>query len=407
MKEILYLTYDGLTDPLGQSQIIPYLQGLTKYGYKFTILSFEKKERFKKNEDEVRRLLQPYKIEWKALSFTKRPPFVAKIFDAFRMKRNAFRLQKKRTFDMIHCRSYMAADIGLSMKNKFGVKFFFDMRGFWADEKVDNGQWDKKNFLFRSIYRYYKKKEKSFLLQADAVISLTEAANNEIRKNPGYKNLQVDVIPCCADLGHFNYENVDPQKSLELRRQLGISPEKKIISYLGSVGGWYMTTEMFSFYKRLLQQYPSFLMLFLTKDDPSKVLSEALSAGIPKDKIIVTYSERKELPIYLSLCDCSIFFIRPTYSKIASSPTKHGELMGMGIPIVCNDIGDTGNIILKTNTGIIIDGFNDHEYDQAINKFPGLLSIDKKIIRQAAFKYFDLAEGIFKYSEVYKRVFSS
>lgn len=396
-----------MTDPLGQSQIIPYLQGLTKYGYQFTILSFEKKGRFIKNEDKIRQLLQPYKIQWKALSFSKRPPLLAKIFDAFRMKRNAFRLQRKHAFDMIHCRSYLAADVGLSMKKKFGVKFFFDMRGFWADEKVDNGQWDKKNFFFWSIYRYYKKKEKVFLLQSDAVISLTEAAGNEIKKNPDYKNIQIDVIPCCADLGHFNYESIDPKKVFELRRQLGISQEKKIISYLGSVGGWYMTREMFFFYKRLLQQYPSFVMLFLTKDDPSKVLFEAFTAGIPNDKIIVTYSERKDLPVYLRLCDCSIFFIRPTYSKIASSPTKHGELMGMGIPIVCNDIGDTGNIIRKTNTGIIIDGFNDHEYDQAINKFPGLLSMDKKSIRQAAFKYFDLAEGIFKYNEVYKRVFSS
>ena len=35
-----------MTDPLGQSQVLPYLIGLTKEGYQFTILSFEKKERF-------------------------------------------------------------------------------------------------------------------------------------------------------------------------------------------------------------------------------------------------------------------------------------------------------------------------------------------------------------------------
>jgi glycosyltransferase involved in cell wall biosynthesis len=407
LKKILYLTYDGLTDPLGQSQIIPYLQGLTKHGYQFTILSFEKKERFIKNEDKIRQLLQPYKIQWRALSFSKRPPLLAKIFDAIRMKRNAYRLQRKLAFDMIHCRSYLAADVGLSMKKKFGVKFLFDMRGFWADEKVDNGQWNIKNIFFRAIYRYYKKKENFFLLHSDAIISLTEAAGNEIRKNPDYKNLPIDVIPCCADLKLFNYETVDTEKAEALRKQLGIAAGQKIISYLGSVGGWYMTKEMFSFYKRLLQMYPSFIMLFLTKDDPSKVFSEVSSAGIPSNKIIITYSERKDLPVYLSLCDCSIFFIRPTYSKIASSPTKHGELMGMGIPVICNDIGDTGNIIRKTNTGVIVDSFNDHEYDRVINSFPDLLSMGKKNIRQAAFEYFDLEKGITKYSDVYKRVFSS
>ena len=44
-KKVLYITYDGMTDPLGQSQVLPYLVGLSEKGYKFTILSFEKKER--------------------------------------------------------------------------------------------------------------------------------------------------------------------------------------------------------------------------------------------------------------------------------------------------------------------------------------------------------------------------
>ncbi len=31
---ILYISYDGMTDPLGQSQVLPYLKGLAKKGYK-------------------------------------------------------------------------------------------------------------------------------------------------------------------------------------------------------------------------------------------------------------------------------------------------------------------------------------------------------------------------------------
>ena len=35
-KKILYVSYDGMTDPLGQSQVIPYLRELTKLGYDCT-----------------------------------------------------------------------------------------------------------------------------------------------------------------------------------------------------------------------------------------------------------------------------------------------------------------------------------------------------------------------------------
>ena len=47
MMKVLYISYDGMTDPLGQSQVLPYLCGLSKSGYQFTILSFEKKQRLK------------------------------------------------------------------------------------------------------------------------------------------------------------------------------------------------------------------------------------------------------------------------------------------------------------------------------------------------------------------------
>ena len=45
-KHILYLSYDGMTDPLGQSQVLPYIIGLTKAGYSFHLVSFEKPDRY-------------------------------------------------------------------------------------------------------------------------------------------------------------------------------------------------------------------------------------------------------------------------------------------------------------------------------------------------------------------------
>ena len=63
-KKVLYISYDGMTDPLGQSQVLPYLKGLTRYGYKFTILSFEKKERFEKTGAIIREIMKETGIEW-------------------------------------------------------------------------------------------------------------------------------------------------------------------------------------------------------------------------------------------------------------------------------------------------------------------------------------------------------
>lgn len=404
MKRILYLSYDGMTDPLGQSQVLPYLAALSSQGYKFTILSFEKKIRYEKEKKLIEEIAAGSSICWKPLMFTKFPPVLSKIYDRWKLKREVVRLYKQQKFDMIHCRSYVPAEMGLWLKKKFAVKFLFDMRGFWADEKVDNGQWNMKSPFYRRVYKHFKKKEKDFLLQSDGIISLTHAARNELLSKKEYGHLHIDVIPCCADLDHFDYNHIKKNFAAGLREQTGIGPDNKIITYLGSVGGWYMTKEMFAFLRRLLLRYPEFVMLVLTKDDPGRVKKQAAEAGVPADKIRVLYAGRNELPDYISLSDCSIFFIRPTYSKIASSPTKHAELMGMGVPVICNDIGDTGRVIGESQTGLVVKDFTDAEYDRIISRTNELLTMSKENIRKAALKYFDLEKGAGDYLQIYKRI---
>lgn len=322
------------------------------------------------------------------------------------MRKRALSLHRQQAFDAVHCRSYVAAEIGLLLKQQFGVKFLFDMRGFWADEKVDNGQWNLQKQFYKKLYRFYKRNEAAFLLAADGIISLTEAAKAYLLQQPQYKHLAIDVIPCCADLDHFNYKAVQREAVEALRNRLGIPPHKKIITYLGSVGGWYMTSEMFRFFQLLQQQYPDYVMLILTKDQPSVILQEAAAMGIGPDQLFITYAERKVLPNYMALSSCSIFFIRNTFSKMASSPTKHAELMGMGIPVICNDIGDTGNIIRNTKTGVLVDSFGEESLQEAVKAVPAIESLEKSAIRSAAYALFDLEAGVQKYLSVYQSIFS-
>jgi glycosyltransferase involved in cell wall biosynthesis len=403
-KKVLYISYDGMTDPLGQSQVLPYIRELSKQGYEFTLLSFEKKKRYNAEKEIINKITKDAGIKWVPLFFTARPPLLSKMYDRWQLLRKAKQLQQKKKFDIVHCRSYIAAEGGLSLKKKFGTRFLFDMRGFWADERVDNKQWNLKKSIYRKLYNYYKRLEKIFLLQADEIISLTKAAKDLLLDKEEYKHLSISVIPCCADLKHFDFNTSTPERKEKLRNMLGIPSGKRVITYLGSIGGWYMTNEMFRFYNRLLIKYPDFIMLILTKDDKQTVINEAVANGIPENKIFVHYAGREEVPDYLGLSDCGIFFIKPTFSKTASSPTKHAELMGMGIPVICNDIGDTGNIIGQTQTGVIVNVFSDDEYDKVIENLPYVLSIPKEQIRKSAFDFFDLNKGTAEYSAIYSKL---
>src|SRR3569832_236165 len=41
-RRVLFVSYNGMLDPLGQSQVLPYLRELAKRGVRFTLLSFER-----------------------------------------------------------------------------------------------------------------------------------------------------------------------------------------------------------------------------------------------------------------------------------------------------------------------------------------------------------------------------
>ena len=406
-RNILYISFDGMTDPLGQSQVIPYLAGLSAEGYRFTILSFDKPERYEKEGAKIRALLNAANIDWEPQEYLPAQPLMKKLGYRRAMVQKAIELQGLKKFDLIHCRSYPASGIGRMMKKKFGAKFIFDMRGFWPDEKAESGQWNVKKPWYKAVYNFYKSSEKKFLTDADCVVSLTQAGKDELikvySKSLGGENLEekIKVIPCCADLAHFNYNNVKEEDRKALKSRLGIPEGVKVLSYSGSLGTWYMMDEMLAFFNQFLLRYPDAIFLCLSKE-PKEVMDAHLAkSGVDPSKIVMTFSNREELPLHLSLADYSIFFIYPTYSKLASCPTKHAELMGLGIPVICNDFGDTGAIVRATGVGALVKKFDVLNYATALSMLDSLPKAPSAEIREVAHQYYDLQEGIKKYSAIY------
>ena len=54
---------------------------------------------------------------------------------------------------IIHARSYIPALFVFFLKKFMNFKFIFDMRGFWADEKVDRMGWKKDDLKYKFLYK--------------------------------------------------------------------------------------------------------------------------------------------------------------------------------------------------------------------------------------------------------------
>ena len=392
-----------MTDPLGQSQVLPYLTALAKRGYAITLISFEKEARFKKEQPLNREICDKVGIDWQPLDYTAKPPILSTLKDLYFLWRRVKSLQRVQTFQIVHCRSYLTGMIGLKLKNKYGTRFLFDMRGFWADERIEGGIWNPTNPIYALVYRFFKSKEIQLLKGADHTITLTETAKTIIQDWPQLRSrlIPITVIPCCVDLTHFDPGSVSANQQKVLRDSLGISNTTTIISYAGSLGTWYMLPEMLSFFSMWLKRHPDSVFMCLTGDDQQQFWKEVQAQGLPLQKFRIKSVARNEMPLHLSISQYSLFFIRPVFSKKASSPTKQGEIMAMGIPLICNTgIGDTDEILKMFNSGYLIQDFSSEYFDRVLDEIL-LEKFDTHEIRKGARIIFSLDKGVEAYSNIY------
>jgi glycosyltransferase involved in cell wall biosynthesis len=405
IKSYIFVSIDGMTDPLGQSQVIPYLAGLSKQGFQISIISCEKPENFNQNKQFVEQLLNEAEIKWYNCIYKTKFPLISQVQNYFNLKKL---VSKKINHNVVlHCRSYLAGLIGLYFKQKLNTGFIFDMRGFWADERIDGAIWNKKIPIHNYLYSYFKKQEKIMLVKSDAVITLSNKAKKEILNwNLNISNEKITVIPCCVDLEHFCFSSINTNRQNDFKTKFKQLDNKFVLSYIGSLGTWYMAEEMLDFFNVLNNSVKAHFLI-ITKDNPEIILNIAKRKNISSNNFTIISSSRNDIPYYLALSDASIFFIRPSFSKIASSPTKLGEILSMNKAVITNNgIGDVDEVIDSGKCGVVLNDFSEKEYLLAINNLLNNRNLFEQNANKTANKHFSLNDAIEKYSMIYKKFIS-
>jgi glycosyltransferase involved in cell wall biosynthesis len=329
MRKIVYVSYDGALDPLGSSQIVPYLEGLSRSGYGFRLISFEKPDRLRggRRRDMEERLRESG-IEWAPLTYHRSPRVPATLWDVLcgaRAIRNAGRAGP----DLMHVRGEVPAI--MARVARLRSPLLLDMRGFWSDERVDAGSWRAGSTLDRLI-RDQERRNRSV---ADHIVVLTRAAERILAER-GVRT-PCTVIPTCVDTARFI-----PRVSPEL-------PMYDLV-YFGSLGGWYMTAEMIEFVRIARIESPKFRALFLVNTVAAPMAREIEAAGAD-----VRTADPRDMPGWLGRCRASMFFIQPTFSKLASCPTKLAESLAMGLPVIAlSGVGDVDSFLTHDRVGVAL-----------------------------------------------------
>jgi glycosyltransferase involved in cell wall biosynthesis len=382
------------------------LSGLAALGHRITILSCEKPDRLKAEKAAVEQLCREAHLTWEPTLYHARPPVLSSAYDTAMLARRAAVLHRQRNFEIVHCRSYIPAIVGMHLKRRYGLKLVFDMRGFWPEEKVESGSWPQRNPLFRAVYDYFKREEANCLSQAETVVSLTNAGRDELLKRPELRgeDARIAVIPTCVDFGHFDLAT--PSRRRRAREALGIAADSPVLGYLGSVGGQnYMLDEMLDFFRAYRERRPGAKFLFVTQADPKIVMEAAARKAVPADELIIRAADRDEVPLFTSAADHGVAFKRSSFSALACSPTKLGEMMALGIPIAANaGVGDVTSILEEAD-GVVVQQFDPESLAKASDELTATKAAPKTL-RDKARRLFDLQHGVRAYDRIYRTIVS-
>ena len=393
-KKIAYISYDGMLEPLGHSQVLNYLKLLSKE-FSFFIISFEKKNdlKNKKNFNYVNNLIQNHNIYWEKIVYSKNYFLLSKINDLIKCSFKLNKLIKKNNIKILHARGYFPFLICLIVKFviRKELKIIFDMRGFWFDERYEWGIWKKKY-----LYLFFKKVEKLFLNKSSAIITLTEVGLNEVKKIiNNKKNILFTSIPTCANISEYKINNKKKYTN------------KLNLIHLGSISTRYKFKEALIFYNYLKTKVKCNLKI-INYNEHEIIYKILKNLKISNKNVLIKKVDHFNINKELLDVNVGIFFPKNGYYLNGFYPTKIAEFLASGIPIITSKVNkNVENLIIKNNVGIIIKNFDEKDFENAYKKISALL-LDKNLsfrCRKVAEKFLSTQYGISRYTEIYNSLF--
>ena len=356
-RRALYICYLSLEDPLVHTQVVAYLRGLAASGHDIHLLTFETGRLTRQRRSRLRRGLAAEGIRWHGLRYHKRPSLPATLYDTLAGALVSTGLVMRHHLDVLHARSHVPAAMALIVRGLLRFRqpaLIFDIRGLMAEEYEDAGRWSRDGVAFKLT----KAVERAAMRRADGIVVLTERIRRQLFGERSDR--RIFVIPCCADIASLAGAKVD---RLRVRDELNLNGAT-VMAYVGKFGGWYMAREMARFFRVANTEIPNLHFLILTQGDRTEIEDE-LERECADGGFTITSAMPDQLPSYLAAADFGISFIRPVPSKASSSPTKVGEYLGSGLPVLATaGVGDLDSLI-SPDVGWLVSEHSDPVYRKA------------------------------------------
>ena len=370
LPRVTYLSVDPVTSTVGASQVLAYVERLAERGVGVDLHSFEHRV-----DEAIAADLARHGVVWTPHRFGGRGARAG-------FGRVARLARSIRGADLVHARSDMAAAAAMWSGAE---RWLWDVRSFWADQKVATGV-----FSARSTQAWvFQRIERRAAVGSRHVVALTQSAIDELdQRYGGVVGPKATVVTTCVDRRRFKPSPMP-----------GTDPVRLLLA--GTLNRFYDVPTMLDLVAELRTRRPVELLVASpggTDWDP-----ELESVGAVR--ISATPGE---MPALIASCHAGLSVCRDDagISLVAAMPTKIGEFLAVGRPVIVNSgLVDAASMVDGADAGVVVDA-SAGGLEDAATRLLELLDDDATPGRATglAAGFFDLDAGVDKLLEVYRRI---
>lgn len=251
-------------------------------------------------------------------------------------------IAKRCNVDVLHAEAlYCARVAGLVKARMPGLCLSIDWHGVVPEESRMGGAHENRVKALETA-------EREMLASADLNVFVSEAMVRHYRSKYDLGPLPHVIVPCCVsdqrfvistDIGDNNF-----------------GANSLVFAYAGSMADWQCGPEMIKLFAAL-HRYDDrcrFLLLVPTSDH-AKVMSFAQSAGLPEKAYVLQAVAHDEVPEHLATAQMGVLLRRADAVNAVSSPTKFGEYLAAGLPVLMTEgVGDFSDLVKREGVGLIV-----------------------------------------------------
>ncbi len=407
---IVYLSFDGLLEPLGYSQVARVVMALAEGGsYRFTICSLEKRGDREEGhrEQALAAELRRRRVRWRRATWSGGGTVIDVAKNVRAMTALVDQVVDEDGVDLFHARSYVAASVARQVGRRVGVPYLFDTRGLWIDERLERGLWFDGPVRRRAARRW----EAALFEDAAGAVTLTELAADEIRRQrlgPWQAHRPLAVIPTCVDYGEFGLGGpgdaggVSEAVAHKLQSSL-------VVGYIGSVNDAYRMGASLRLFDHLRSRRQDAHLLCLTGNPPA-LLTHLERHRLAPSVYTVRRVDHRAMPGWLPFVDWGLL-LRNTHrqhrSYLGAMPTKLGEFFAAGIrPVYAGHSQEVRQWVERAGSGHIIERCDEAGLRQAAR----VMATTPRCLhtlwgaRWRTQNHFGLSSAVERYHDLYQKV---